>query len=163
MPNYSHLRSIAQEGLSKIESSILRLLDANPQGLRNAEIARLLGLTFDFRGNYKNYLTYSVLGGLLRHGKIEWDTDTKLFTSQGRDTSALEAGQQGLHQIEEAILNLLETHPEGLRNVEIADLLGLRSDFKGGQRNYLTYTILGGLLERGTVSWEHTTKLFTKV
>ena len=97
MPNYSDLQSVAQEGLSQIESSILRLLDANPQGLRNAEIARLLGLTFDFRGNYKNYLTYSVLGGLLRHGKIEWDPDTKLFTSQGRDTSALEAGQRGLH------------------------------------------------------------------
>ena len=65
------------------------------------------------------------------------------------DAVAREIAQEGLRQIEEAMLQLLENNPQGLRNSEIADLLNLRSDFRGGQRNYLTYSVLGGLLASG--------------
>ena len=63
-------QALAQEGLRQIEASILRLLDANPQGLRNADIARNLGLAFNFAGNYKNQVTYAVLGGLMAGEKL---------------------------------------------------------------------------------------------
>ena len=73
--------TMAQEGLQLIEQAILRLLEANPRGLRNAQIADLLGLHSDFRGNQKDYLTYSALGGLIAKGKIIRNDETKLFSN----------------------------------------------------------------------------------
>ena len=70
--------------------------------------------------------------------------------------------QEGLRHIESAILMLLELHPDGLRNSQIAALLGLRSSIRDGQRNYLTYSVLGGLMARGAVVQNRDTKLFTK-
>ena len=70
--------------------------------------------------------------------------------------------QEGLRHIDDAILMLLEAHPRGLRNVQIADALGLRSSIHGGQRNYLTYSVLGGLIERGAVVQDRNTKVFTR-
>jgi hypothetical protein len=54
--------------------------------------------------------------------------------------------QQGLALIKEAILESLQSHPEGLTNSEIADLLDLRSDYLGGQKDYLPWSVLGLLL-----------------
>ena len=54
--------------------------------------------------------------------------------------------QQGLALIKEAILESLEGHPDGLTNSEIADLLDLRSDYLGGQKDYLPWSVLGLLL-----------------
>ena len=159
----SNTQALAQEGLRQIETAILRLLDANPQGLRNADIARNLGLTFNFAGNYKNQVTYAVLGGLMSRGEIIRDPDTKVFLSNGRDNTALDAAQEGLRQIEVAVLRLLEANPTGLRNVEIAELLDLRSDFQGGQRNYLTYTVLVSLMSQGKVSRDNVNKTYHKV
>ena len=71
--------------------------------------------------------------------------------------------QEGLRHIEQAILMLLEAHPDFLRNSQIADLLGLRSSIRDGQRNYLTYSVIGGLMVRGDVVQDRETKVFTKV
>ena len=54
--------------------------------------------------------------------------------------------QQGLALIKEAMLEALKNHPEGLTNSEIADLLDLRSDYLGGQKDYLPWSVLGLLL-----------------
>ncbi len=70
----------ALSGLRLIEDAILELLSQNPQGLRNADIAELLNLRSDFRGRQKDYLTYSVLGGLLAANRASRDDETKLFT-----------------------------------------------------------------------------------
>ena len=154
MSSDNDARALAQAGRQQIEDAILRLLDANPQGLRNVDIARGLGLSFDFGGNYKNQLTYGVLGRLLARGAISRDEQSKLFTSRNGDTTALDTAQAGLRQLEDAILRLLDANPQGLRNVEIAQLLDLHSDFQGGQRNYLTYTVLVSLVDKGKVSWK---------
>ena len=74
----------------------------------------------------------------------------------------LEDAQEGLRRIEVAILRLLGSNPEGLRNSKIAEKLNLRSDFNGKQKDYLTYSVLGGLLRRGEICWDHRTKLFFK-
>ena len=152
----------ALSGLRLIEDAILELLSRNPQGLRNSEIARSLDLRSDFRGRQRDYLTYSVLGGLLDRHQISWDRETKLFTRANVSTSARESAIEGLRQIEEAILELLSRNPQGLRNSEIARLLGLQSDFRGRQRDYLTYSVLGRLLANHLVSRDQETKLFTK-
>ena len=79
------------------------------------------------------------------------------------DTAARVLAQEGLRHIEQAILMLLDAHPSGLRNAQIADLLGLRSSIRDGQRNYLTYSVLGGLMARGEVVQDRDTKIFTRV
>ena len=77
------------------------------------------------------------------------------------DTAARVLAQEGLRHIEQAILMLLEANPQGLRNLQIADLLGLRSSIRDGQRNYLTYSVLGGLMACCEVVQDQETKLFT--
>ena len=79
------------------------------------------------------------------------------------DTAAHVLAEEGLRHIERAILMLLEDHPAGLRNSQIADLLGLRSSIRGRQRNYLTYSVLGGLMDKGKVTQDRETSIFTRV
>jgi len=60
--------------------------------------------------------------------------------------NAREKAQQGLDLIKEAILECLKAHPEGLKNSDVADFLALRSDYLGGQKDYLSWSVLGLLL-----------------
>lgn len=57
-----------------------------------------------------------------------------------------EKAQEGLRMIENAILDLLRQHPEGLTNAEIADLLGIGSDASESQRNRLSWAVLARLV-----------------
>jgi DNA-binding IclR family transcriptional regulator len=107
-------------------------------------------------------LTYSVLGGLVEQGRVSWDTETKLFYVSNADKTVQSLAEEGLQQIEDAILELLENNPKGLRNVEIADMLNLHSSVLGGRRNYLTYSILGGLLADGRVVRDEKSRTYTK-
>ncbi len=60
----------AQIGLALLKAAILEFAGANQHGIANADAASLLGLRSDYRGRQKDYLSYSVLGLLLREGKI---------------------------------------------------------------------------------------------
>lgn len=60
----------AQLGLSMLKGAVVKMTDANPSGLTNSEVASSLGLRSDYRGRQKDYLSYSILGLLLREGKI---------------------------------------------------------------------------------------------
>ena len=62
-----------------------------------------------------------------------------------------EKANQGLVLLKEAILETLREHPEGLRNAEIADRLELRSDFLGKQKDYLSWSVLGLLVNDSLV------------
>lgn len=59
--------------------------------------------------------------------------------------------QQGLALVKQAIIDLIEEHPNGLRNAEIAEKLDLHSDYLGGQKDYLSWSVLGLLLNQGTI------------
>ncbi len=63
-----------------------------------------------------------------------------------------EAAQQGLNLIKDAILTELRSEADGLRNADFAERLGLRSITKGGQKDYLTYSVLGLLLAEGRIN-----------
>jgi len=67
----------AQLRLDLLKTAILELAKANPDGISNSDAASLLGLRSDYHGRQKDYLSYSVLGLLLREGKIKRDGDTK--------------------------------------------------------------------------------------
>lgn len=61
----------AQLGLQLLKSSIHEMALANSAGVSNSDVASLLGLRSDYDGKQKDYLSYSVLGLLMREGKIE--------------------------------------------------------------------------------------------
>jgi hypothetical protein len=62
--------------------------------------------------------------------------------------------QAALAQLKQAILEFLTLHPEGCRNVQIAEALGIRSDFEGDQKDYLSWSVLGLLVGEEKVRYE---------
>jgi len=63
----------------------------------------------------------------------------------------VEKAQQGLSLLKEAILEILEQKQDGLTNAEIADLLEIRSDYQGTQKDYLSWSVLGLLFNEGKI------------
>ena len=71
----------AQIGVELLKTAILEFVRANTSGVTNADAASLLGLRSDYRGRQKDYLSYSLLGLLLREGKLQ-RVDNKHVASQ---------------------------------------------------------------------------------
>ncbi|MGE5384315.1 MAG: GIY-YIG nuclease family protein [Betaproteobacteria bacterium] len=63
----------AQLGLALLKEAVLEFAKANPKGISNSDAASLLGLRSDYGGGSKDYLSYSVIGLLMREGKLERD------------------------------------------------------------------------------------------
>ena len=61
----------AQLGLQMLKSAVMELARANPQGIRNSDAAKYLGLQSDYGGGSKDYLSYSILGLLMKDGQVE--------------------------------------------------------------------------------------------
>ena len=53
-----------------LKSAVMELARANPNGIRNADAAKYLGLQSDY-GSGADYLSYSILGLLMKDGQIE--------------------------------------------------------------------------------------------
>jgi hypothetical protein len=49
----------------------LKQSEQTKEGLTNYDVAKCLGLQSDYGGGSKNYLSYSVLGILMREGKVK--------------------------------------------------------------------------------------------
>jgi hypothetical protein len=64
------LRTRAQEGLRRIEDAIAELLRSNSDGLTNTQITELMGLHSDQGGKQKNYLAWSILGRMMKDGRV---------------------------------------------------------------------------------------------
>lgn len=60
----------AQVGLELFKAAVLELAQANPKGITNADASKSLGLQSDYAGGSKDYLAWSVLGLLMREGKV---------------------------------------------------------------------------------------------
>jgi hypothetical protein len=73
----SGVKEKAQLGLALLKESVLELAKANSKGISNSETASLLGLRSDYGGGSKDYLSYSVIGLLMREGKLERDTASR--------------------------------------------------------------------------------------
>jgi hypothetical protein len=73
----SGVKEKAQVGLSLLKEAVLELAKANPGGISNSDAASLLGLRSDYGGGSKDYLSYSVLGILMREGKLERSATNK--------------------------------------------------------------------------------------
>lgn len=60
----------AQLGLKLIKDSITSLSEENPDGITNSDCAHYLGLQSAHQGKQQDFLTYSVLGLLLKEGVL---------------------------------------------------------------------------------------------
>jgi hypothetical protein len=76
-----------------------------------------------------------------------------------------EKAAAGVAYIKDAILSYLAQHPEGLRHSEIFTALGLKSDYEGKQKNYLSWSVIGLLLAEQRVRYERqgSAKLYFRV
>lgn len=55
----------------------------------------------------------------------------------------------GLSLLKEAIVELAKSNVDGVTNADCAKALGLQSNYRGGAKDYLSFSILGLLLEEG--------------
>lgn len=60
----------AQVGLELLKSAVLELAQANGEGISNSDASKVLGLQSDYLGGSKDYLSWSVLGLLMKEGKM---------------------------------------------------------------------------------------------
>jgi uncharacterized protein len=67
----SGVREKAQLGLALLKDAVLELAKVNADGVSNSDVASLLGIRSDYGGGSKDYLSYSILGILMREGKVE--------------------------------------------------------------------------------------------
>jgi uncharacterized protein len=65
------LREKAQLGLGLLKDAVLELAQANQAGVTNSEVVKAFGLNSDYLGGSKDYLTWSLLGLLMREGKMK--------------------------------------------------------------------------------------------
>lgn len=64
--------------LSRMRSVVLdELVRANYLGVTNSDVASLLGLRSDYGGGSKVYLSFSVLGILMRDGKVRRESGSR--------------------------------------------------------------------------------------
>jgi hypothetical protein len=65
-----------------------------------------------------------------------------------------ELAERGLAMLKEAILVYLEDHPNGVRHAQIVTDLGLQSAYEGKQKNYLSWSVIGLLIDEKRVRYE---------
>jgi len=61
----------AQIGIKLLKDAISEFAEANTAGITNSDFAHYLGLQSDNEGKQQDYLTYSVLGILLKEGRLK--------------------------------------------------------------------------------------------
>ena len=57
-------------GLNILNTAVMELAKANPDGIKNSDAAKYLGLQSDYGGS-KDYLSYSILGILMKEARME--------------------------------------------------------------------------------------------
>ncbi|HZS55511.1 MAG TPA: GIY-YIG nuclease family protein [Bryobacteraceae bacterium] len=62
---------------------------------------------------------------------------------------APEKAQLGLALLKDAVLELAQANGNGVTNAEVCHALGLHSNYAGGSKDYLSWSVLGLLMEEG--------------
>jgi len=60
----------SQMALNLMKAAVMELAKANPSGISNADTAKYLGLQSDYGGGSKDYLSYSLIGLLMKEGRL---------------------------------------------------------------------------------------------
>lgn len=72
----------AQLGLQFLLDAVMETAKANSAGVTNSELSKGLGLQSDYAGGSKDYLTWSLLGLLMRNGKIKREESGRKHIAQ---------------------------------------------------------------------------------
>ncbi len=64
----------AESGLNLLKSAITDFIKSKPDGVTNSEIAKELNINSDYEGTQKDYLSWSIIGILLKEGNIFYKT-----------------------------------------------------------------------------------------
>ena len=68
--------------------------------------------------------------------------------------SALDKSKQAVSLLKEAVLETIKQNHNGIGNNDIARQLKLESDFEGSQKNYLSWSLIGLLVNEGKVKYK---------
>ncbi len=68
--------------------------------------------------------------------------------------NAKEKSIYAISLLKEAILEVISNNPQGIGNSDVAQLLELESDFEGSQKNYLSWSVIGLLVNEGKVRYK---------
>ena len=71
----------SQMGLELMKSAVMELAKANPNGISNSDAAKYLGLQSDYGGGSKDYLSYSIIGLLMKEGRLRRNNHRKHVAS----------------------------------------------------------------------------------
>jgi len=66
-------------------------------------------------------------------------------------SGVVEKAQIALEHLKSAVFETTQANKEGVTNYEVAKCLGLQSDYGGGSKNYLSYSVLGIFMREGKV------------
>lgn len=97
-------------------------------------------------------------GGILTNSVLPSGLSKKARSSVVVPSGVKEKAQVGLSLLKEAVLDLAKANPAGVSNSDAASLLGLRSDYGGGSKDYLSYSLLGILMREGKLERSKTNK-----
>jgi hypothetical protein len=71
----------AQMALELMKSAVMELAKANQGGIANSDAAKYLGLQSNYGGGSKDYLSYSVIGLLMKEGRLVRNASRKHVAS----------------------------------------------------------------------------------
>ena len=77
-----------------------------------------------------------------------------------RDLESAEQAQLGLKYIEDAVVNLLTKHHDGMTVAQVADSLGLRTDLDPAHRDMIAAGVLELLIRTGRITWNDAKKRY---
>lgn len=97
-------------------------------------------------------------GGLLTNSVLPSGLGRKSRTLVVLPSGAKEKAQLGLALLKEAVLEFAKVNPKGISNSDAASLLGLRSDYGGGSKDYLSYSVIGILMREGKLERDKTSR-----
>jgi hypothetical protein len=98
-------------------------------------------------------------GGLLTNTVVPTGNITKVRKTLIVPEGVLEKAQLGLALIKDAVLELAKANSKGITNSDAASALGIRSDYGGGSKDYLSYSVLGLLMREGKLARQGASKL----
>src|SRR5438552_5470125 len=123
------IREIEATGAKVLVSRLVDLLSEHEALKLEAELIAAFG-TLD-------------TGGILTNSVLPAGLSKKVRSSVIVPSGVREKAQVGLALLKEAVLELAKVNPSGISNSDAASLLGLRSDYGGGSKDYLSYSVLG--------------------
>jgi hypothetical protein len=88
-------------------------------------------------------------GGLLTNRVKPNPENIKKSTKINIPDGCYEKSQMALELMKSAIMELARANPGGITNSDAAKYLGLQSDYGGGSKDYLSYSIFGLLMKEG--------------